>query len=107
MTVRGVSKRPLSCAPLSLSSAERQAPRKTTGDRAMTVSLFSFVDIFSRALAITDHLLDKGLAHAQANGHSEQDMLNWPLIDGTHTPRFQIEVVHNFARQWPARAASL
>jgi hypothetical protein len=73
----------------------------------MTVSLFSFVDIFSRALAAADHLLDKGLAHAKATGVSEQDMLGWRLIDDMQTLRFQIGGVVIPAQQWPARAAGL
>lgn len=73
----------------------------------MTVSLFSFVDIFTRALATADHLIDKGLAHAKASGASEQDLLGWRLIDDMATFRFQVSVVCNFAQQWPARAAGL
>ena len=73
----------------------------------MTVSLFSFVDIFSRALASADHLIDRGLAHATASGAGEADLLGWRLIDDMAPFRFQITVVCNFARQWPARAAGL
>lgn len=73
----------------------------------MTVSLFSFVDIFDRALAAADHLIDRGLTFAEAQGGGEDDLLGWRLIDDMATFRFQITVVCNFARQWPARAAGL
>jgi len=73
----------------------------------MTVSLFTFVDLFSRQLGTLDSLLDKGAAHAKANGVSEAQMLDWRLIEDMQPLRFQAMVVCNFARQWPARAAGL
>ena len=73
----------------------------------MTVSLYTFVDLFSRQLGTLDRLLDKGAAHAEANGVSEVQMLDWRLIEDMQPLRFQAMVVCNFARQWPARAAGL
>jgi len=73
----------------------------------MTVSLFTFVDLFSRQLGTLDSLLDKGAAHAKANGVSEAQMLDWRLIDDMNPLRFQATVVCNFSRQWPARVAGL
>jgi len=73
----------------------------------MTVSLFTFVDMFSRAAATAEHLLDKGVEHARALGVSEAEMLGWRLIDDMATLRFQLAMVGNFAQQWPARAAGL
>ena len=73
----------------------------------MTVSLFTFVDMFSRAAGTADNLLSKGAAHAETLGVSEAEMLGWRLIDDMATLRFQVTVVGNFAGQWPARAAGL
>jgi hypothetical protein len=73
----------------------------------MTVSLFTFVDLFSRALTTADHLLTKGAAYAEAQGGSPEDALAWRLIDDMAPLRFQIGVVCNFAQQWPARVAGL
>jgi hypothetical protein len=73
----------------------------------MTVSLFSFVDLYSRQLTTASHLLTKGAEHAKANGVSEADLLGWRLIDDMATLRFQLTVVCNFAQAWPARVAGL
>jgi hypothetical protein len=73
----------------------------------MTVNLFSFVDLYDRALATADHLLTKGVAHAEATGVSEAEMLGWRLIDDMHPLAFQIMVVVNFTRAWPARVIGL
>lgn len=73
----------------------------------MTISLFTFVDLFSRHLATTEHLLAKGAAHAEAQGLSAEDALDWRLIDDMNPLRFQLMVVCNFAQQWPARVAGL
>ncbi|MDQ0465357.1 hypothetical protein QO010_003144 [Caulobacter ginsengisoli] len=67
----------------------------------MTVSLFTFVDLFSRQVATADHLLDKG---AEAGG---EDCLDWRLIEDMAPLRFQLMVVCNFTRLWPARVAGL
>lgn len=73
----------------------------------MTVSLFTFVDLFSRQLTTLDHLLAKGAEHAKATGAAVDAMLDWRLIEDMHPVRFQAMVVCNFARQWTARAAGL
>ncbi|HEX4709531.1 DUF1993 domain-containing protein [Phenylobacterium sp.] len=73
----------------------------------MTVSLYTFVDLFARQLATLEHLLAKGAEHAKASGASEQDMLDWRLIEDMQPLRFQAMVVCNFSRLWPARAAGL
>ncbi|WP_426014927.1 DUF1993 domain-containing protein [Caulobacter sp. DWR2-3-1b2] len=73
----------------------------------MTVSLFTFVDLFTRHLGTAEHLLTKGAAHAAAHGLSEEAVLDWRLIDDMHPLRFQLMVVCNFAQQWPARVAGL
>ena len=73
----------------------------------MTVGLFTFVDLYARALATADHLLVKGVAHAAELGASEREMLGWRLIGDMKPLGFQIMVVCNFARQWPARVAGL
>jgi hypothetical protein len=71
------------------------------------VSLFTFVDLYSRQLATAAHLLAKGTQHAAATGVSEAQMLDWRLIDDMQPLSFQLMVVCNFTRQWPARAAGL
>jgi len=71
------------------------------------VNLFNFVDLYSRALMTTSHLLDKGTEYAAASGVSKRDMLDWRLIDDMRPLCFQIMVVCNFAQQWPARVAGI
>jgi hypothetical protein len=73
----------------------------------MAVSLYSFVDLYSRALTTASHLLNKGLEHAKATGVGEAEMLDWRLIEDMAPLRFQLMVVCNFTRQWPARVADL
>jgi hypothetical protein len=73
----------------------------------MTVSLFSFVDLYSRQLATLDHLLTKGAEFAKAQGEPEEAFLDWRLIDDMAPFRFQAMVVCNFSRQWPARVVGL
>lgn len=71
------------------------------------VNLFSFVDLYSRALTTASHLLKKGAEHTLASGVDECDMLDWRLISDMKPLRFQIMVVCNFAMQWPARVAGI
>ena len=73
----------------------------------MSVSLFTFVDLFSRQAATASHLIDKGLDFAKSKGASEADMLGWRLVDDMQPLSFQLMVVANFARLWPARVAGL
>ena len=73
----------------------------------MLVSLFTFVDLYSRQLGTLDHLLTKGVEHAGAIGVSEADMLQWRLIEDMAPLAFQAMVVCNFSRLWPARVAGL
>jgi len=73
----------------------------------MTVNLFTFVDLYARVLATCEHLLVKGVEHAQGIHVSEQDMLNWRLIDDMQPLKFQLMVVCNYAQQWPARVAGI
>lgn len=73
----------------------------------MTVTLYSFVEMYAHGLDTAAHLLTKGAEHAAAQGVSEGEMLGWRLIDDMAPLSFQVMVVCNFARQWPARAAGL
>jgi hypothetical protein len=73
----------------------------------MTVSLYTFVDLFARQLGTLEHLLAKGAEHAKASGVSEDDMLDWRLIEDMQPLRFQAMVVCNFTRLWTARVAGL
>ena len=73
----------------------------------MTVNLYSFVGMYSKALDTAAHLLGKGVEHAAAIGASEAEMLEWRLIDDMAPLAFQLMVVTNFTRLWPARAAGL
>jgi hypothetical protein len=70
-------------------------------------NLFSFVDLFARAVVTAKHLLEKGAAHAAERGISEQAMLGWRLAEDMHPLRFQLMVAANFTRTWTARAAGL
>ena len=73
----------------------------------MSVNLFTFVGLYSRLLDTAAHILKKGAEHAAATGVSENEMLDWRLIDDMQPLRFQVMVVCNFSRQWPARVAGL
>ena len=73
----------------------------------MTVSLFTFVDLYSKGLTTLDGLLAKGAAFAAEKGVSEAEMLGWRLIDDMNPLSFQVIVVTNFSKQWTARAAGL
>ena len=63
----------------------------------MTVSLFSFVRMFDQQLVTAGHLLDKGEAAAG------EEFLDWRLVEDMHPLRFQVRILVNFARNWPAR----
>lgn len=70
-------------------------------------NLYTFIDLFSRSVMATKHLLAKGASHAAANGLSEREMLGWRLAPDMHPLGFQVTVVANFSRSWPARVAGL
>ncbi len=63
----------------------------------MTVSLFTFVGLFSRLLDVTAHLVDKGAEHAKAAGQPEEVILDWRLVDDMAPLRFQLMIVCNSA----------
>lgn len=73
----------------------------------MPISLFTFVGAFRRTLITADHLLKRGADHAQSQGLDPETILGWRLIDDMQPLGFQIMVVHDFASQWPPRAAGL
>jgi hypothetical protein len=73
----------------------------------MTINLYSFVGMYDRVLTTANHLLDKGAAHAEAQGKPEAEVLGWRLIDDMHPLGFQLMTIANFTRQWPARAAGV
>jgi hypothetical protein len=73
----------------------------------MPINAYPYVDLFSRVVSGADHLLTKGEAHAAATGVSQSEMLGWRLIEDMHPLSFQLAVVCNFSRQWPARFAGL
>jgi hypothetical protein len=73
----------------------------------MIVNLYTFVTLYDRALDTIAHLLAKGEAYAATHGVSEAEMLDWRLIGDMHPLSFQLMVVLNFSRQWPARVAGL
>lgn len=73
----------------------------------MTVSLYTFVGLYDRALITATHLLDRGLAHVDQTGVGKAEMLDWRLIDDMQPFRFQLMVLVNFAQQWPTRVAGL
>ncbi|HLZ77628.1 DUF1993 domain-containing protein [Phenylobacterium sp.] len=69
----------------------------------MTVSLYTFVDLYARQLVTLEHLLNKGAEFAKAQGGSEEAFLDWSLIEDMQPFRFQAMVLCNFTRQWTAR----
>ena len=72
-----------------------------------TTRLYTFVDLFARAVVTAHHLLAMGVAHAASRGVTEQDMLSWRLAEDMHPLGFQLMVVANFTRTWSARVAGL
>ena len=73
----------------------------------MAVNLYTFVDLYSRQLTTAAHILAKGAEHAKTLGVSEAAMLDWRLIEDMAPLSFQLMVVCNFTRLWPARVAGL
>jgi uncharacterized protein len=73
----------------------------------MSTDLFTFVGLFRGIVRSTAHVLQKGAAFADASGVSSDAMLDWRLIDDMEPLRFQVSVVCNFAKQWPARVAGV
>ncbi|WP_419808239.1 DUF1993 domain-containing protein [Sphingomonas sp.] len=70
----------------------------------MSVDLFTFIGMYDRQLATAAHLLDRGAAHA---GGEAEAMLDWRLIEDMAPLRYQLRVIANFTRTWPARVAGL
>jgi hypothetical protein len=91
-------------ASMAPSAWRRAEIPSTPKGRTVTVNLFSFVDLYRRQLDTAAHLLTKGADFAAAHGISERDMLNWRLAEDMHPLGFQLMVVINFTRHWPARA---
>ena len=73
----------------------------------MPLTSFTFVEMYAHALETASHLLTKGAEHAAGIGITEQAMLDWRLIENMHPLSFQLMVVCNFTRQFPARVAEL
>ena len=73
----------------------------------MSTTLFSFIGLFDRALATCEHLLTKGEAFATNKGGQPAEILDWRLVDDMNPLRFQLALVINFTRSWPARVAGL
>lgn len=73
----------------------------------MTITLFSFIDLYRRQLDTAAHLLTKACDFAAAQGIPESEMLGWRLAQDMHPLGFQVMVVINFTQAWPARAAGL
>ena len=73
----------------------------------MATSLFTFVSLFDRALSTAEHLLTKGAEHAATTGVTADQMLDWRLIEDMNPLRFQLMVMVNFARSWPAKVVGV
>lgn len=73
----------------------------------MKANLYTYVGVYSRGLDTLAHILAKGAEFAAAKGVSEAAMLDWRLADDMFPLRRQAQVVVDFSRQWPARAAGL
>jgi hypothetical protein len=69
--------------------------------------LFTFVGLYAQGLDTLAHILRKGAEHAAATGVSEADLLGWRLAEDMFPLRRQAQIVSDFAKQWPARAAGL
>lgn len=73
----------------------------------MTITAYTFVGMYQNVLDVAAHLLTKGADYAASQGVSESEMLDWRLIEDMHPLRFQIMVICNFTRKWPAAFAGL
>lgn len=73
----------------------------------MAISLYSFVDTYSRALDTIDHVLGKGEEFAAAEGMDQESILDWRLADDMNPLRFQLLVVVNFSQSWIALGAGV
>ena len=73
----------------------------------MPTTLFTFVGLYDRVLATCDHILTKGEAFAAEKGIESSEILDWKLVDDMNPLRFQLMVVINFTRNWPARVVGL
>jgi hypothetical protein len=73
----------------------------------MPANLFTFVELYTRIVRSTAHVLRKGEAFAAGRGLTTDEMLGWRLIDDMEPLRFQVSVVCNFSKQFPARVAGL
>ncbi|MDB5493588.1 MAG: hypothetical protein JWP86_925 [Phenylobacterium sp.] len=73
----------------------------------MSVNLFTFVGLYSKALTTLAHVLDKGAERAKSKGVPEAEMLEWRLADDMHPLRYQANTVINLTRSWTSRAAGL
>jgi hypothetical protein len=71
------------------------------------VELFSFVGLYSQGLEALANILTKGAEHAITRGVAESDLLGWKLAEDMFPLRRQAQIVCDFAKQWPARAAGL
>lgn len=67
------------------------------------VDLYTFTDLYRRALNSLSHILAKGWEHAKSNGVSEAEMLEWRLIEDMQPLAFQVRTVFSFTRSWPSR----
>lgn len=73
----------------------------------MTINAYTFVGMYSHALDTAANILAKGAEFAKSTGVAETEMLGWRLIEDMAPLSFQLMVVCNFSRQWPARFAGL
>jgi hypothetical protein len=86
----------------------RRRPLPFSGRETVTsISFFSFVGMYDKALDATAHILAKGAAHAAAQGVSDQDFLGWKLVDDMLPLSFQLSMVINFSQSYTARAAGI
>jgi hypothetical protein len=69
----------------------------------LTVTAYTFVRMYTHALDAAANVLTKAKTFAAASGQSEKEMLDWRLIDDMQPLAFQLGVICDFAKQWPAR----
>lgn len=74
----------------------------------MALSMYDIsVPVFSRALGQLSHLLDKGLAHAQANGTDPTVLINTRLAPDMFTLAGQIQAASDASKLGTARIAGI
>lgn len=73
----------------------------------MSVSLFTFAEMYAKGLTTLRHILEKARFYAGEQDIPEQEILNWRLVEDMFPLWRQAQIVAIFGARWPYRAAGL